>query len=156
MAEYEFITAEQASNRISPQLLKRLTDDDRNGVSDTPVVDQLRYDATSFVASYLRGIRSLDEIEARLGESKVHEVVRLTLDAFEWMAIKRHPAAAREHNWVDLRKANVDDLKLQREAFTRLDSEEITAPENVGGTIYPATTSYASQNTFRSGGFGDY
>jgi hypothetical protein len=157
MAEYTFITQAQATNRISAQLLKRLMDDNRDGTADTDVVTQLMNDATSKVAGYMQGNYDLDVVATRLGENKVHEVVRLTLDAFEWMAVKRHPRAAPEHDWMELMKANNAELKLLREAFTKLDIEDDTVePENVGGTVSPSATSAASLNTFRIGGFSDY
>jgi len=154
---WAFITQAQATNRLSAQLLKRLTDDDRDGAGDSAVIAQLIADASSKVAGYCQGIHDLSVISEKAGDDTAHEVVRLTLDAFEWMAIKRHPEAARHHDWVELMKANNAELKLLRESFTKLDVEGApNEPANVGGTLYPEEDSTAASSTFYGGGFGDF
>lgn len=153
---WSFITEAQVRNRISPQLLNRLTDDDRDGTSDAGVIALLIADASSKVAGYCQGIHELSTVAEKAGDDTAHEVVRLTLDAFEWMAVKRHPRAAPEHDWMELMRANNAELKLLRESFTKLDVDgSPNPPANVGGAIYP-DQDIETFYTFARDGFGDF
>lgn len=121
---WEFITAEQLRDRLSGTKLRRLTDDNRDGVADPAVLTQVRKDASSKVASYLRDITDLAAVETAAQNDSAHEVARLTLDVAEYMLFKRHPEAARGHDWVELMRACNAELKLLRDAYTKLDVED--------------------------------
>src|SRR5512145_15337 len=154
---WAFITPVQLRNRVSQTLLDRLYDDDRDGLADVDPVEQMIADASGKVASYLQGITDLNAVQAAALAGTAHEVVRLTLDVAEYMAIKRHPEAAPAHDWVELMKAANTDLKMLRESFTKLDVEgPPNPPSNVGGVIRPASDSCDTARTFRVGGFGDF
>lgn len=157
-----WITVAQLRNRLSTIDLTRFYDDNKDGNADTGTgspVEQLREDATSKVASYLQGIVNggLAAVDTAVAAGEAHEVVRLTLDVAAYMAVARHPSAAPDHDWVEMKKGVDADMKMLRQSFTKLDTDSApNEPSNVGGTIYPEVDSTASNNTFRVGGFGDF
>lgn len=128
---YPYATKAQFENRISPILAKRLYDDKGVGRADTDAIEQLRADASSMVAGYMRGNYDLAAVEA----NTPHEVVRLTLDVMVAMAAMRHPEVT-TLNGVALMEMVRAELKSLREAKTRLDVVGTPeAPSNVGGIV---------------------
>jgi hypothetical protein len=151
---WEFVTEAQVRSRLSSIGVDRLYDDDGDGFADTSPLTQLRLDATSKVAGYLRGITSLEEVQSAIDSGEAHEVVRLTLDVCEYMAVKRHPAACPGHDWVEMMKAVNSDLSMLRKSFTKVDTEGApNEPSNVGGDVIPDVEDDSTTSFYR-GGFG--
>jgi phage gp36-like protein len=159
---WAWITQEQLSKRLGPQLTKRIYDDDRDGAADTDPIAQLIADASSYVAGYLRPVYpSLTAVNTAVLAGSVNEVVRMTLDAAEWMACKRFPEVARHKDWDALKRANDADLTAVRKGTKRLDVEGSPEPQSTaGGTWGQGDPDYFDENdppeTFNVEGFGDF
>lgn len=131
MIAYVFATQAQLEDRLSAQEVKQIYDDNNDGVPLGGPVTRLLADASSKIAGVLRADYDLDKIQA----NTPNEVVRLTLDAAEMFAAKRHPEYVRR-DWEKLSKALEAELAMIRDGKTRLDSMLlILTPANEGGTV---------------------
>jgi phage gp36-like protein len=147
-----YITITQLQNRLGAATVRRVLDDDADGVADAGPLQSLIDDATSKVAGYLVGVYSLAAIAA----DPPHEVVRLTLDVAVAMCAQRHPEVMRGLDWVELLKAAERDLLSLRKNLTSLDAEGAPNPQsNEGGELFPnPETEYVY--TYARDGFGDF
>jgi hypothetical protein len=154
---WAFITSAQASTRLSPRVFARIFDDDGDGVADTGVVSQFIADASGKVASVLQGVVSdLATVQAAATAGTAHEVVRLTLDVFCYMAWQRHPEASPTHDWVAVLKAINHDLDNLRKSYTTLDTNSApNPPANTGGVVFPDPNT-EDVYSFARDGFGDF
>ncbi len=118
-------------NRLSPQIVKQILDDDNDGFADVGAVARLQADSDSKVESYLRPIYDLTVVRA----TPPNEVKRLSLDVAVAMAAMRHPEVRRTDG-PELMSMAERDLERLRTGKTRLDV--VGSPEpaaNVGGTV---------------------
>lgn len=145
------------SKRIGSTVLKRIYDDNRDGVADTDPAQMCLDDSKSKVFGVLRAAGyTLADVEA----NPPHEVNRLILDCAVAYAAQRHPEVVRR-DWVPL-MAQVDaDLALLRKGATRLDVQGTPEPPaNEGGSYNvgnPDDFDATEEHTvFLEGGFGDF
>jgi len=132
---YPYIVQADLENRLSAETVRQIYDDDNNGTADPGPIERLLADASSKVASYLRGIYDLTIVAA----NPPNEVKRLTLDVAVAYAAQRHGEYVRR-DWEKLMKAAESDLMKLREGKTRLDV--VGSPEpaaNTGGTVSSTT-----------------
>jgi Protein of unknown function (DUF1320) len=128
---YPYVTDDQVRNRLGRDVCARLFDDNEDGVADTGVLLELRSDASSVVAGYLRGVYDLDAVAA----NTPREVIRLTLDVVKVYAAQRYPEVVR-YEWEPLDKAARRDLESLRLEKTRLDTKgSPDPPTNVGARV---------------------
>jgi hypothetical protein len=159
---WAWITQAQLSHRLGPNLTQHVYDDDRDGAADAEPIAQLIADASGYVASYLRPVyTSLAAIDTAVTAGSVNEVVRMTLDAAEWMACKRFPEVARHKDWVALKEANDRDLLAVRKGSKRLDVDGSPEPQATAGGTWgqgdPDTFDESDPpETFNVNGFGDF
>lgn len=154
---WEFITQDQLSRRISPTSLRRIYDDNLDGVADVDPVTQLRRDASSKVAGYLVGITDLAAVQTAATADTAHEVVRITLDVAYAYAVQRFPEVMPAVDGFKLMTQAERDLKMLRESFTQLDIETSpNPPANVGGAVFPDVTDPDRPATFHYDGFADF
>lgn len=123
-----FFTKAQLENRIGKKKVKRLYDDNSDGVADTDPVNQLRADASSKVRSYLEPLGLMPGFEALVnqttgeletGKAFPDEITRLALDVAVALACQRHPEVMRQDWTVLMRQADLD-LKNLRDGRTTL------------------------------------
>lgn len=82
---FPYITQTQLENRIGTHNVRRVCDDDNDGVADAAVVTSLLTDSSAIVRGHLKGVLDLTAVAA----SPPEEVVRLTLDvAVAFMAMR--------------------------------------------------------------------
>ncbi len=155
---YPFVTQTDVEQRLSVAKVRRLLDDDNNGTADATSVQRLIKDASSKVAGILRANYPLDVIIAMSADDLPEEIKRLTLDGVVAYAAQRHPEVM-NRDWVELMKAWNADLKMLRNAETRLDIQgSPEPPQNVGGDVAtgdPANPN-ANQRPFFLWGTGDF
>lgn len=128
---YPYIVKSDVEKRLSAAVLQQIYDDDNDGTADADPVGSLCADASSKVASYLRGIYDLDAIAS----APPHEVIRLSLDVAVAYAAQRFPSYVRR-DWEKLMKGAESDLDKLRRGVTRLDVKLTPEPAaNEGGSV---------------------
>ena len=119
-------------HRLSTAVVRRIYDDNNDGVADATPLEQLVIDAEARFESYCRGIYIL----SALRDSPPNEAKRLCLDVAEAMACRRFPRAV-NREWQPLWEASERELKSLRRGETRLDVEGTPEPAaNEGGAVY--------------------
>lgn len=123
-----FVTKAQIEARLSAKRLKRIYDDNSDGLADVDAVNQLRADASSKVRSYLEPMGVMPTLEVLFNQTtgelisgKVvpDEIVRLTLDVVVALACQRFPEVMRQ-DWVKLMDQCDKDLCKLRDGKTSL------------------------------------
>ena len=112
-------------DRIGADIVDAVLDDNNDGQADKNPLYRLLADAISFVEGSAGGHYSLNAM--RLVDPAPNELVRLILDAAEWMTVKRHPEVQRGQSWDKLREINRQDITDWAKGQRRLDTE--AAPE---------------------------
>lgn len=126
---YPYFTSDDLEDRLSRDVVRQILDDNNDGAADANAVDRLLKDASSKVASYLRGTYDLDAVKT----NTPNEVVRLALDVAEALAARRHPEHVKGKDWEKLMRAVESDLTKLRNGVTRLDVIGTPEPaKNVG------------------------
>jgi phage gp36-like protein len=149
---YPYITTTDLTNRLGAFTVRRILDDNVDGVADSAPFTALIADASSKVAGYLQGVYSLSAVAA----STPREVIRLTLDVAVAMCAQRHPEVMRGIDWVELMKAANHDLEQLRKNVVGLDTDASPNPAaNEGGELYPDPNT-EDVYTFARDGFGDF
>lgn len=97
-----------------------------------PAIIRLLRDATSYVLSFLRVKYDITLLIAMGAEALPNEVVRLTLDAAEYYAARRHPEWCRQNkNWKELKAVLDEELHELVSGKRRLDI--VGSPEPASG-----------------------
>ena len=163
MALREWITTANIQSRLGEKLMLRLYDSDGDGslADETTDLTQLKTDATSYVAGFLRPIYTLAAVDAAVTAGTCNEVVRLTLDVAESYACRRWPEVARHRNWQEIIDRADTELKAIRRGDRRLDVDGTPEPAaNVGGEWGQGDPSLFDSSdppeTFTVDGFGDF
>lgn len=112
-------------DRLSSDVVEAILDDNNDGTPDTNPLYRLFADAVSFVEGVAGGHYNLTVL--RNVSPTPNEMVRLILDAAEWMAAKRAPEVLRGHDWMKLREINRQDITDWAKGQRRLDTD--TTPE---------------------------
>lgn len=102
-----YIDQTQLEARLSVETVRQILDDDQDGMADGTAVTRICADASSYVAATLQPVYTPWPLTAPYPE----EVIRLTLDAAEAYAAKRHPEYVRR-DWQKLFQHL--DLQLDR------------------------------------------
>lgn len=143
-----FFTRAQLESRMGSRKIKRLLDDNQDGLADTDAVNQLRADASSKVRSYIEPMGVMPTIEALFnqtsgellnGKKLPDELVRLALDVAVALAAQRHPEVMRQ-DWRQLMEQVDKDLCKLRDGKTSLGGGTqggVATPESQvqGGTV---------------------
>lgn len=128
---YPYIAKVDIVNRLSPQVVQQIYDDQETGSAADAAVSALCADASSKVAGYLRGIYDLDDV----ANNPPHEVIRLSLDVATAYASQRFPSYVKR-DWEKLMKQAEGDLDKLRMGKTRLDVKLTPEPAaNEGGLV---------------------
>jgi hypothetical protein len=126
-----FITKAQLEKRLSSIIVKRIYDDDNDGVADTDPLDQLCMDASSKVRGKLGPVYNPDLLDS----ATVDEIRRITLDQAHAMAAQRFPEVLRIDGFRLMEQAD-KDLKALRIGDANLGVNGSPEPAaNVGGTV---------------------
>lgn len=145
-----FFTKAQFEARLSAKKVKRIYDDNSDGVADVDPVNQLRADATSKVRSYIEpmGIMTtlLPLFNQTTGEVLTNsvlpdEIIRLSLDVGVALAAQRHPEVMRQ-DWRLLMEQCDKDLARLRDGKTSLGGG------TQGGVATPPTEIQGATATF--------
>lgn len=115
--------------RLSREVVRQLYDDNNDGEADDDPVDQLIEDAHAWATSWLDPTYGDD-----LPLPYTPEVRRLTLDAVEWMAAKRHPEYVRR-DWEKLKADNRKDFESLRTQLRTLGQRPPDPSKTVGGAV---------------------
>lgn len=141
-----YIDEAMLRNRLSAAVVRRIYDDNNDGIADADPMTQLIEDAEGRFEAYCSGI--YPDLTA-LRASGSNEARRLVLDLAEAMACRRFPKAA-NREWLPLWQAIEAELKGLRRRETRLDIT--TAPEpasNEGGAVYKEGAEVASGDDYK-------
>lgn len=131
-----YITDAVASSRLSAAVVRRIYDDNNDGLPDSDPVAQLIRDAEAMFEGYCRGIYDL----AALRIAHPNEAIRLVLDCVEFLAAKRFPQACKR-DWTILEASVRKELESLRKGLTRLDVMGSPEPAaNQGGEVFNGTT----------------
>lgn len=118
-------------DRLSADEVVAILDDNNDGAADANPVLRLLADAISFVEGaaaphyLLTTMRALSPVP--------NDLIRLILDAAEWMAVKRHPEVQRGHAWDKLREVNRQDILDWAKGMRRLDTDGPPEPSLTQG-----------------------
>lgn len=118
-------------DRIGEDIVNAVLDDNNDGQADKGPLYRLLADAISFVEGSAGNHYSLNLMRAI--DPAPNELVRLILDAAEWMAVKRHPEVQRGQSWDELRKINREDITDWAKGQRRLDTEGPPEPAKTQG-----------------------
>lgn len=131
---HAYATKKQLENRISADAVQRIYDDNNDGDADNDPINDLLFDATAKVDSYLSAVISTPVGKVGSPAEYPREVIRMTLDVAEAYAAKRHPEVV-ARDWEKLMKAAESDLKNYREGKTKLGSTPADPAANHGATV---------------------
>ena len=131
---HAYATKKQLENRISADAVQRIYDDNNDGDADSDPINDLLYDATAKVDSYLSAVIPTPVEKVGSPAEYPREVIRMTLDVAEAYAAKRHPEVV-ARDWEKLMKAAESDLKSYREGKTKLGSLPADPAANHGGSV---------------------
>lgn len=101
----QLVTLEQVEDRLSPHVVRQIYDDANDGAVSKTAIARLIDDATAWVLSWVTPTYTTSITDTPYAA----ELVRLTLDAVEWMAAKRHHEYVR-YDWEKLKADNRQDL----------------------------------------------
>lgn len=118
-------------DRIGEDIVNAVLDDNNDGQADKGPLYRLLADAISFVEGSAGNHYSLNLMRAI--DPAPNELVRLILDAAEWMAVKRHPEVQRGQSWDKLREINRQDITDWAKGQRRLDTEGPPEPAKTQG-----------------------
>jgi phage gp36-like protein len=127
-----WITKAQLESRISARVVEQIYDDESTGYPEDNVISRLLEDATSYVAEAIEDVYKSSE-EWPLTSPYPSNVVRLTLDAAEAYAAKRHPEYVKR-DWEKCFKHLDLQLDRLREAKRSTGTSAIEAQPIVGYT----------------------
>ncbi len=134
---FPWLTQTDLEDRIGSELVRRLYDDDKDGVPDPGPVDRVLRDACSFVAGGLGPHYTVALLTTMA--TVPEEIVRVSLDVAEAYAAKRYPRVVKR-DWIP----------LMNEA--RLDIKQIrTGAANLGVTGSPEPSELAQGNAYING-----
>lgn len=146
-----FIEEEDLEARLSSATCRRIFDDNNDGEVDFNPLQQLRKDASSKMASVLRGLYPLP-VPTPIDP----EIVRLTLDIATWMAAQRHPEVVRK-DWEKLKKASDQELDDLRKGKFRLTIDVMPdSPVTAGPKLIAQNPDDDPPTKFFVGGMGDF
>jgi phage gp36-like protein len=151
-----WVTQTQLEHRIGAAQVRRIYDDNRDGVADTNPVEALLLDACSFVAGGL-GPHYSEETLATMA-TVPREITRITLDVAEAYAAKRHPTIVKR-DWGKLMEEARLDIKQVRTGKANLGTTAVPEPSKLtAGDVYvngePDPDDYPE--TFSKDGFGGF
>jgi phage gp36-like protein len=127
-----YITITDAENRLSAAIIRQIYDDDNNGTADTGPINQLIADAEGYIDAAVDAI-----YPGLLPFNPVpREVKRLTLDAVEYYAARRHPEVVRR-DWEKLKRVLDNDLKELRIQNRTIGEKPPDPAANQGGAMVP-------------------
>lgn len=115
----DYITQADIEDRLSAQVVLSIYDDGNVGSPSANPIARLIKDACSMVNGYLFTMYSTQMNSTLWVAPYPAEVIRLTLDAAEALAAKRHPEAVKR-DWQPLMKSVRDELDCLRKGTTRL------------------------------------
>lgn len=118
-------------DRLGADVVDAVLDDNNDGRADKNPIYRLLADAISFVEGAAGNHYSLNTMRAV--DPPPNELIRLILDAAEWMMAKRHPEALPGHDWMKLREINRQDITDWAKGQRRLDTEGPPEPARTQG-----------------------
>lgn len=139
-------------NRLSAQVVKQIYDDANIGMASTDPIKRLITDACSYVNETIQPIYLPWPLVAPYPDA----VVRLSLDAAEMYAARRHPEYVR-HDWEKLKRVLDTDLDKLRKQQRSLGQAPPDPAQTQGAEVYADDPNVAApaQSVF-NGRMGDW
>jgi phage gp36-like protein len=125
-----YIVRHDVENRVSPQVVREIFDDDTDGEPDKGAVERAIADAESRVESYLRKTGYLETLRVVAADDRdnvPNEVKRLCLDLVEARMWERFPEYVRADG-AKLYDRVTDELRDLARGITRLDDIDTVEP----------------------------
>jgi phage gp36-like protein len=127
----DIIAKADVEARLSAATVRRLLDDDNDGVADTAAVNRLIDDAESKFCGSIGPVHTVAAVIA----AQPREAKRICLDLVTAFAAQRHPTYVRA-DWTELMKAAERDLERLRKGASNLGVDGAPEPAaNMGGEV---------------------